>query len=289
MRRHQSQFMTLTVYYDFHLIDIWSHINGATFQFVGRINGTPVDAIGHTYLTQLLPSGTLPIMAVDRRLTYPSLAAGLLYVVSHLRFYSHSNQQLNKINLHPANMTVIDLEQFQFLLNDDHCAAASPISLLLLVHSAPDNWMARQAIRSSWGRYPPPHPVRTRSLFQASNSGRDSCPCFPAWQTEYSKPTNGHRERRCGGRGRDTGWLQGHLPSPRLQECHGKALGLKLLPSSRVCGEGRWRHVRLNKVNYAKLLADKFSMEYLSSTCKELLKPLCALVKWSVKKILHLI
>ena len=91
----------------------------------------------------------------------------LLYVMSHLHIHSLANQKppLNRINLHPANMTVINLEQFQFLLNADHCRSTSPVSLLLLVHSAPGNWMARQAIRSSWGRYPS---TQTRDILPIS-------------------------------------------------------------------------------------------------------------------------
>ena len=57
----------------------------------------------------------------------------------------------NRINLHPSNLTVINLEQFQFLLNQDVCAT-SPISFLLLVKSATKNRLKREAIRSSWGR-----------------------------------------------------------------------------------------------------------------------------------------
>ena len=120
-------------------------------------------------------SDTVSIMAAGRLLIYLSLwlflTASLLYVISHLDIYPHSNQTLNMINLHPANMTVIDLEHFQFLLNDDHCAATSPISLLILVHSAPDNWMARQAIRSSWGRYSSSHTKDTNLTFRPQIPG----------------------------------------------------------------------------------------------------------------------
>ena len=109
-----------------------------------------------TPLLLSFPSDTVLMMAVGRMYLAACtfLAVSLLYVMSHLHIHSLANQKLflNRVNLHPANMTVINLEQFQFLLNDDHCSASSPISLLLLVHSAPDNWMARQAIRNSWGR-----------------------------------------------------------------------------------------------------------------------------------------
>ena len=122
------------------------------------INGTPVDDIGHTSFDQFLPSGTVWIMSVGRiyLAIWLFIAASLLYYLTfHLHIHSLSTQKFKGVNLHPANMTVINLDQFEFLLNKDHCNfnATSPVSLLILVHSAPDNWMARQAIRNSWGRY----------------------------------------------------------------------------------------------------------------------------------------
>ena len=48
-------------------------------------------------------------------------------------------------NLSPANMTVIDLVEFKFLLTSDICSMA-PLALVTLVHSAPGNRAARDMI-----------------------------------------------------------------------------------------------------------------------------------------------
>ena len=65
----------------------------------------------------------------------------LLYLLSmsHTRLKPIPNAKLPP-NLHPNNLTVINLEEFQFLLNKDHCTS-SPVTFLFLIHSAPANWL----------------------------------------------------------------------------------------------------------------------------------------------------
>lgn len=54
-------------------------------------------------------------------------------------------------DLHPPNLTVVDIPQFKFVLISDICSA-SPLALVVLVHSAPENRAARNTIRGTWGR-----------------------------------------------------------------------------------------------------------------------------------------
>ena len=65
--------------------------------------------------------------------------------VSYLKSNTH-----NKLS--PANLTVIDLAEFKFLLTSDICCV-SPLALVTLVHSAPGNRASRDMIRGSWGRW----------------------------------------------------------------------------------------------------------------------------------------
>ena len=107
-----------------------------------------------------------------------SLMVVYVYLLATLLLPLQSSQ--TDLHLHPPNLTLINLDQFQFLVNQDQCAD-SPISLLVLIHSAPGNWMVRQAIRNSWGRY---HLLIGHDPnFQASNSWRECRPCFLAWET----------------------------------------------------------------------------------------------------------
>ena len=93
------------------------------------------------------------LRSTEMRVFGPFAAVSLLVVYVYLlatRLLPLQSSQTD-VHLHPANLTLINLDQFQFLVNQDQCAN-SPISLLVLVHSAPGNWRARQAIRNSWGR-----------------------------------------------------------------------------------------------------------------------------------------
>lgn len=58
--------------------------------------------------------------------------------------------------------TLIDLEKFDFLMNQEACSgmAEHPL-ILILIHSAPNNWHKRNVIRETWGREDP----RARVLF----------------------------------------------------------------------------------------------------------------------------
>ena len=182
-------------------------------------------------------------------LVFAAILLYLLIIMSHTGLKPIPNAKLPP-NLHPNNLTVINLEEFQFLLNKDHCAS-SPVTFLFLIHSAPANWMAREAIRNSWGRWifsllsvwQLQNIILFFKNFQASNSWRGDCACLLAWPTRKSKPTSGDW-KRSQERGRPgAGRLQGHLPPSCLQECHGETLGLRILSTGRICGEGGRRHV----------------------------------------------
>jgi hypothetical protein len=58
---------------------------------------------------------------------------------------------------------LIDLTDFQFTINQKSCGEQPPNQplLLILVHSAPDNWRKRRVIRETWGT----SDVRTRLIF----------------------------------------------------------------------------------------------------------------------------
>lgn len=53
---------------------------------------------------------------------------------------------------HPNSHTIIDITNFRFLIRPDICSTA-PLAMVFMVHSAPKNRRARDAIRSSWGRW----------------------------------------------------------------------------------------------------------------------------------------
>lgn len=58
--------------------------------------------------------------------------------------------------------TLIDLDKFTFLMNQDACNALTEHPLILiLIHSAPKNWHKRNVIRETWGR----EDRRARMLF----------------------------------------------------------------------------------------------------------------------------
>lgn len=58
--------------------------------------------------------------------------------------------------------TLIDLDKFEFLMNQQPCNAMVEHPLILiLIHSAPKNWRKRNVIRETWGRDDP----RARVLF----------------------------------------------------------------------------------------------------------------------------
>ncbi len=64
----------------------------------------------------------------------------------------------------PSNdfQTLIDLDKFTFLMNQDACNAMTEHPLILiLIHSAPSNWRKRNVIRETWGQDDP----RARVLF----------------------------------------------------------------------------------------------------------------------------
>ena len=89
-----------------------------------------------------------PLAAVSLLVVYVYFLAKQLLPLGNL---VQSSPQTD-LHLNPTNMTLINLDQFEFLANKDQCGN-SPITLLILVHSAPGNWMVREAIRNSWGRY----------------------------------------------------------------------------------------------------------------------------------------
>ncbi|KAJ6641724.1 Beta-1,3-galactosyltransferase 1 [Pseudolycoriella hygida] len=58
--------------------------------------------------------------------------------------------------------TLIDLDNFKFLMNQEACNAMTEHpSILILIHSAPKNWHKRNVIRETWGRRDP----RAKVLF----------------------------------------------------------------------------------------------------------------------------
>ena len=61
-------------------------------------------------------------------------------------------QQISHIHLDlfTRNLTLINITNFQFIINNDICNMAT-ISLVVIIHSAPQNIKARDIIRESWG------------------------------------------------------------------------------------------------------------------------------------------
>jgi len=53
-------------------------------------------------------------------------------------------------NLHPKNLTVINITDFQFLINNDICNVTN-ISLVTIIHSAMEHEDTRNIIRETWG------------------------------------------------------------------------------------------------------------------------------------------
>ena len=53
---------------------------------------------------------------------------------------------------HPTIHTVIDITNFRFLIRPEICSTA-PLTMVFMIHSAPKNRRAREAIRASWGRW----------------------------------------------------------------------------------------------------------------------------------------
>ena len=54
--------------------------------------------------------------------------------------------QLRARNLHPGNLSLINITNFQFIINNDVCDMSS-IAIITIVHSALDNSYARHIIR----------------------------------------------------------------------------------------------------------------------------------------------
>lgn len=66
---------------------------------------------------------------------------------------------------------LIDLDKFTFLMNQDACNAMTEQPLILiLIHSAPNNWHKRNVIRETWGR----EDSRARLLFLLGAVGSPS-------------------------------------------------------------------------------------------------------------------
>ena len=61
-------------------------------------------------------------------------------------------QQTSRIHLDlfTRNLTLINITNFQFIINNDICNMTT-ISLVVIIHSAPQNIKARDIIRESWG------------------------------------------------------------------------------------------------------------------------------------------
>ncbi|XP_023337865.1 beta-1,3-galactosyltransferase 2 isoform X2 [Eurytemora carolleeae] len=54
-------------------------------------------------------------------------------------------------NLHPSNLTLINIKNFRFLINQDICNI-SQIEMVTIVASAVENTKARNIIRETWGK-----------------------------------------------------------------------------------------------------------------------------------------
>ena len=72
-------------------------------------------------------------------------------------------------NLHPEDLTLIDLHPFTMEINQDICNVSS-IALVTIVHSAVQNDHARKVIRETWGNPTIPG-VNTRLVFLVGQSG----------------------------------------------------------------------------------------------------------------------
>ena len=72
-------------------------------------------------------------------------------------------------NLHPDDLTLIDLHPFTMEINQDICNVSS-IALVTIVHSAVQNDDARKIIRETWGNPTIPG-VNTRLVFLVGQSG----------------------------------------------------------------------------------------------------------------------
>lgn len=80
----------------------------------------------------------------------PSIAATL---EADTTTSSASTSQLNTL---PKNdhEKLIDLENFEYLMNPKTCKdLVKPPVIVVLVHSAPDNFLKRQTIRETWGKF----------------------------------------------------------------------------------------------------------------------------------------
>eukprot|EP00092_Neocalanus_flemingeri_P033683 GFUD01036616.1.p1 GENE.GFUD01036616.1~~GFUD01036616.1.p1 ORF type:complete len:397 (+),score=103.23 GFUD01036616.1:92-1282(+) len=66
-------------------------------------------------------------------------------------------------DLFTRNLTLINITNFKFIINNDICNT-TPISLVVIVHSAPQNNKARDIIRSTWGTPDIPY-VMTKLVF----------------------------------------------------------------------------------------------------------------------------
>lgn len=63
-----------------------------------------------------------------------------------------SSKFVKKKNFINDRTTLIDLQNFSFIINNNVCNKTKPIILLILVHSAPVNLQKRNAIRETWGQ-----------------------------------------------------------------------------------------------------------------------------------------